>query len=75
MVERIVIAIGTSRLTADLTMTTSFLDTLTWACTAFRTWAEFRESLEGGYYPTIYPRTVLNPLPRGRPGASPPPGA
>ncbi len=38
-------------------MTTTFLDSLTWACTAFRTWAEFRESLAGGYYPTIYPRT------------------
>lgn len=35
----------------------AFLDALTAAVTAFRTWAEFRASLAGGYYPTIYGRT------------------
>ncbi len=36
------------------------LDSITRACTAFTTWAEFREHLDRGYCPTIYPRTRRN---------------
>lgn len=31
------------------------LDALTNAVTAFTTWAEFREHLDRGYVPTVYP--------------------
>ena len=40
----------------------NFLDTLTRACTAFETWAEFRTHLARGYCPTIHPRTRRNRL-------------
>lgn len=44
------------------TATVNPLDKLTATVTSFRTWAEFAQSLAGGYCPTIYPRTRRNRL-------------
>lgn len=36
------------------------LDTLTMSVTAFSTWGEFKQAMEGGYVPTLRSRTLTN---------------